>query len=384
MRELNANELKLYRDVKEKVISKFDQISALQSANISYRYDENKYIYHYTNANALKNILEKESLWVSNARYLNDSSEIKYSLDLISSVAEEIEKLSFADNSRTHTERIKISNLFEEMMNVLNERILEILEEVYVLSTSTNKDSLTLWNNYSNFEGYNIGFEKERLDRVLRQCNLKEDNDGNIITVADFRIIGKDSNKHINIDSFNIIGTNVVYNIQKQKEMINDYLSILFNDICGELYHISELIVNKKLEKTFECPYTIKESIKRFYIQIMASKLALISVFLKSPQFYQEEEIRYVFVKRNNEDNKNERSNILKYRINNGVYIPYIEVSFKNEKQSNEHKIPINSICIGPKNNLDIAELGIKSILNDLGYDLGKIKVKKSEIPLRY
>jgi hypothetical protein len=38
-------------------------------------------IYHYTNFESLKGILESRCLWLTNYRYLNDSSEINYSCD---------------------------------------------------------------------------------------------------------------------------------------------------------------------------------------------------------------------------------------------------------------------------------------------------------------
>lgn len=42
----------------------------------------------------------------------------------------------------------------------------------------------------------------------------------------------------------------------------------------------------------------------------------------------------------------------------------------------------MEKITIGPKNNLDIAEMGLRSFLESEGYY--KTTIKKSKIPLRY
>ena len=79
----------------------------------------------------------------------------------------------------------------------------------------------------------------------------------------------------------------------------------------------------------------------------------------------------------------NDISNIVKFRICNGVFIPYIEVKFSFENQ-HDHKIPLKSITIGPKNNIDIAHEGLRNMLDTLKYETKDIEIAKSLIPLRY
>ena len=78
--------------------------------------------------------------------------------------------------------------------------------------------------------------------------------------------------------------------------------------------------------------------------------------------------------------NKNIKKQIVKHRISNRVFIPYIELGLNSNRK--EGNLPIEKITIGPKNNLDIAEMGLRSFLESEGYY--KIIIKKSKIPLRY
>ncbi len=45
-------------------------------------------LYHYTDSSGLQGILGGRSLWAIDIRYLNDETEVKYSRDLLESVAE--------------------------------------------------------------------------------------------------------------------------------------------------------------------------------------------------------------------------------------------------------------------------------------------------------
>lgn len=67
-----------------------------------------------------------------------------------------------------------------------------------------------------------------------------------------------------------------------------------------------------------------------------------------------------------------------KCRISNGVFIPYVELPLIHKNGISA----IKSITISPKNNLDIAEKGLKYFL-----EINRLKdaeIRKSEIPYRY
>ena len=95
----------------------------------------------------------------------------------------------------------------------------------------------------------------------------------------------------------------------------------------------------------------------------------------KNKSFIQEEEHRLIVTIKEEKD----RKKFVQFRPHNGAFIPYIELCF-------EENFPIESVTIGPRNNIDIAEKGLKMFLMSLGYKVGKsgVEIIKSNIPLRY
>jgi len=47
-----------------------------------------KLLYHYTTVTGLKGIVESQSLWASDVRYMNDSAELKYIISLLKDCSE--------------------------------------------------------------------------------------------------------------------------------------------------------------------------------------------------------------------------------------------------------------------------------------------------------
>ncbi|WP_339254335.1 hypothetical protein NSQ43_07295 [Sporosarcina sp. FSL W8-0480] len=64
------------------------------------------------------------------------------------------------------------------------------------------------------------------------------------------------------------------------------------------------------------------------------------------------------------------------FRTNEEAIIPYIKTNFEDTD--------LKEVVIGPKNNSDLAKIGIQTYLKKLGYDLSNVSVEKSSIPLRF
>ena len=104
-------------------------------------------LYHYTSGSGLIGILETKSIWITNNRFLNDSTEYKFALELAQSVAQ-----YRLDKAR---------NTFDiGLYRVLQERLkTDVRGEVYVSSFTENGDQLSQWRAYSpTVGGYSIGF----------------------------------------------------------------------------------------------------------------------------------------------------------------------------------------------------------------------------------
>ena len=111
-------------------------------------------LYHYTTAAGLKGILDSKSLWASDYRLLNDTSEFRYGLAIITSQIQSNEndiKLVSADawlmleSLLTETERSGVFAL--------------------VASLSIKGDLLSQWRGYNGGKGYAVGINADWLNQ---------------------------------------------------------------------------------------------------------------------------------------------------------------------------------------------------------------------------
>lgn len=206
---------------------------------------------------------------------------------------------------------------------------LEQLFPLYILSLTEEQDSLVLWSSYSNFEGYNIGIDINNLSYSKELYCLS----------------GK-----------------VIYDKNAQKEMIKE--------IIYDLYTLYKKYEALKGEEYFT--HTEKKLLINIYTRAM---------FFKRYGFKDEREYRIVFtIEKDNFDYSN--NELIGHKICNGCFIPYLKIPLKCLNGENRGKFPLKNITIGPKNNLDIAEQGLKSFLYSQGFR--DIEVYKSSIMLRY
>lgn len=283
-----------------------------------------KEIYHYTDANALKSILNKNIFWVSKSDFLNDSTEIIYIQEIIDDVCSRIIDASNEDDLE-----------FKKIISTIIQNTNNTLHDLYVLSFSENNDSQTLWSAYSSFTGYNIGI--------------------------DINEIGEHIN---NIGTLGVEHGKVIYEKSKQESILEDEIKIFYKffketDLASESYDTN-----------------------RFFFSI---RMVVYSLFFKNPVFKNEEEYRFIFRREKSLlKNKLRYPNEIevKFRIRNDILIPYIEIPLHADEGQYSGRIPIKSICIGPKNNIDIAKQGLEFFLENKKYD--SIKIEKSKLPLRY
>jgi hypothetical protein len=111
-------------------------------------------LYHYTSASSLIGILQSRAIWTTNIRFLNDSTEYAFALELARDVIQRR-----AD---------KAQNKFDfGLYTVLLERLTaDIQSEVYVSSFTENADQLGQWRAYCPpTGGYAVGFRSKMLVR---------------------------------------------------------------------------------------------------------------------------------------------------------------------------------------------------------------------------
>jgi len=159
-------------------------------------------LFHYTNAKGLIGIIESQSIWATDYRYLNDSTEIKFFLndylpDFIQPIVEEYlnELIAQDQSTQLHIDRQggrkKIIDSFIEETQKVNEKILlnDALAEPYISSFCTTsglekgvRDQvaqhglLSQWRGYGNEVGYAIVFDKKQFCELLKEVREKMEN----------------------------------------------------------------------------------------------------------------------------------------------------------------------------------------------------------------
>ncbi|MGN2619747.1 DUF2971 domain-containing protein [Bacillus stercoris] len=268
-------------------------------------------IYHYTDIYGLEGILNRCEFWVSHSDFLNDKTEIKYTVELSRKLFIELCK-------KRGFNQVKINQYIEFYDKIAKINFVDNKNNYYTLSFCTNPDSNLLWSNYSNNDGYSISFNHNDLH-----------------------------SKWLTSDKpYFVLSAYVIYNKEKQVTLLNNLLT----DIIDILESQNEI------ELTYE-------------IMMAFGILDWYSIFFKDECFSQEQEYRVAF-------HFNDNKESYKCRISNGMFIPYVEISFND-----------NAVCgitIGPKNNMDINLEGLRKFLQLKKIRLEEDQIKKSSIPYRY
>ncbi|EEY5312120.1 TPA: DUF2971 domain-containing protein [Escherichia coli] len=191
-------------------------------------------------------------------------------------------------------------------------------KHVYSISFCKENDKLSQWRGYGNKQGVCIEFDADELVSFSQNIYL------------------------------NCVAHDVIYSNN--------------NDITK---------MSKELGEFFSCNgINIKEMNDHFVT--MVSTYQFISKyipFFKHPSFIEENEFRLVFTPWMQMPD-------VHFRINNNGIIPYIIIDNKDNR-----KLPIKSITIGPTNDYDFIEAGIKMFLDSRGFS--SVEIKSSSIPFR-
>jgi hypothetical protein len=225
-------------------------------------------LYHYTNMEALINILKTNTLWATDCKYLNDLSETK-TMDKIY-------------NELLETEDKDLNDYITEIKERRDQEGVDNKKQTYFISFTTEKDSIALWN-YFGENGVALEFDVS---------GILYNNGDDEITVID------KNNEKKSVPSEIIYGK-IKYN----------------DDEIKRLYY-----------KLFEPKVTNSNNdITENHIEIIRTSLKLdnISYFRKDYGFSYENEYRIVI-----NINKKDATNIEHFRVRNGLIIPYIAISF--------------------------------------------------------
>lgn len=269
-------------------------------------------LYHYTKSNGINGIINHNCFWATKSDFLNDPTEFSHIYGIIEEVC---------------GENIKNRELREMFLkdSIYAER--EKNREYFVLSFSQCRDSITLWSEFANKTGYNIGF---RSDEIIAR----------IEEAAEITYHGL-----------------VVYDGKKQKQLIR-------KNICNYLPNLLRMPLEEALERGS------KDRQDDVYLKACRKfqrTADVYAMFFKYGGFAEEQEYRFVF--------KKQKDTKVYFRAKDGFMLPYIEIPLS------EANLPVEEIVIAPQNHIDLAKSGMEYMLYVKGY---KAEVSLSNIKLRY
>ena len=315
-----------------------------------------KKLYHYTTWEGLKGILETQTLWATNYKFLNDYSEIiLFREKLISLIYPFV--LEGYKNLIKKKPKIKQKIYEEGGLNQVVQHDAEVFinaqyralgNEIYILSFCGEPEKLNLANNglLSQWRGYGTGggaalvFDTEKLEEILAIEAISFEYSA--VLIAD--LIYSDDER-------------------KLKEELSDELAILA-DIAKQFFNHENFNQEKKIDSS------------KGFIPFVSC----ISRY-KHYGFSEENEVRVValptlidneIIKLANEDGvilKPEKER--KFRQKNRQRIPYIELF-----DSTDVKLPIEKIIVGPHTEKEARAIEIRDVLSKTN-----IEIICSEIP---
>lgn len=288
-----------------------------------------KPLYHFTDLNAMKSIIENGNLWLTRFDFLNDTEEIKYMIQIIgdSLVKNKNEMTAFIERCLCIVDFCfgnKSDDSISEDEKKIALLIKDSLSNIYVLSTSEKDDNLSLWHYYAAGTGCSIKINSKDLKAHFAGYNSPV------------------SNKSAPIFMNKINYTDDVSQLRSLKTL----QTIFKNDFLTEEH-----------KKYIACVHIIYEGI-----------------FIKNPNMAQEEEFRVaVIAPAFHKDNQV----VTKFRVSKNTFIPYIELNIGP-------RASIQEIRIAPLNKTDIAKKGLEEFLRNKGFNNATEMVKVSAIKLRY
>jgi hypothetical protein len=308
-------------------------------------------LWHYTDAEGLKGILSNQTLWATDYRYLNDSSEFIYSKSVLLSkvlginfrktVFHEVENNGKIENSGKKGPQEIIEDLFGKILNF------PIIPYVLSFCKMPIIYDSKLLNQFHSASGNN-GFLKE--NGLLSQ----------------WRGYGKDGGYAVIFDSKKLIERFEAEGRTPQEVYTSGDVSYRTDKLSGDMEtHFNT--VKEFVCETHKCHSS--DQAPPGEDAIPYDSLFHCMLFLKHKGFEEEIEYRFCIAMLSNEL----RQNRIKIRNKGGTIVPYIEL-FEKPKT-----LPIKGICIGPHHDKELRAKSIKAYLDNAG--LVNIEVFCSGIP---
>lgn len=290
-----------------------------------YKHEVGDIIYHYTSLETLIHIVEKQTLWATNSRFLNDREEYIHGVKLLTKTLE-----NFINRENFEIIKALIPGL--EKISKINH---------FITCFSRNGDLLSQWRAYANDgKGISIGFNRKDLESCLAEP---------------------------------VTGRYVLYDNYKKELVIQTFLEI------GLAFCLKQKELFDWQDFDFE----------KISAQLLIDFLEILITDYKDPSFAEESEyrirLRSTYFDESKIDNKKFRTNgnlIIPY-----VELETKFNDFKKTLPEYDtstllvQKLPILEIIIGPSLDFNAVSDGLNALFKENHYE--NIQIKQSAIPYR-
>ncbi|MDD8048433.1 MAG: hypothetical protein PHH04_02400 [Thomasclavelia sp.] len=374
--------------------------------------NDNQYIYHYTSAEAFKQMMEdkKCTFRMTRSEFMNDPADSTVFLDLIEEYLETNYKIinkKIEENTCNCDSVEELKEMYEryQFIDYLKYSLKNL--HLYIISFTKSEDKIEFWKDYGK-GGFQYKINKEQFRRQFDSyINNADKGKTDIVYCFDTVIYINSKNKSLeDIDKlinkkntknsiFSFFKHKKGYNQEeKDKEGTNNIIINYLLDLVEDyLFSLNFMKVNKiadmkngELEDVF--PKLLKnqtENERLSYKYSVFKKFLVLSAMIKDESFKYENEFRLVYVK-TKQDAKDEKYDF-KTIMNQSCLRPYISIKKKDENDSFDWKKSLKGITISPtSSNVPIDNELYKKVIENFLKAKGveEVKVECSKIRYRW
>jgi len=300
-------------------------------------------LFHYTRAEGLKGIIEKNELWATSAYYLNDSTEITYGYALLKEVLDNW----ITENPRPEDSlSLGIAREFQRSFGVdfLN---MNVVQPIYLACFCEEDNLLSQWRTYGQSGGYSVGFRLPAPDLLSGQGFKPEPN----IFTSKWVKVDYDRSEQV-----------------RKCRAVLDPLLAIFDD--RETAQAMATIGDHPL-----LGYAV---LRRIIVDMLMEEI----VGFKNQAFEVEQEwhvvVRHRELTKQGTDDGGKTLTPVHFRTSKGMLVPYVKLIPSDPTK----KLPIASVRSGPTLDKTTAGMAVGMMLHTYGFP--GVRVQGSDIPVRF
>jgi hypothetical protein len=291
-------------------------------------------IWHYTNTTGLIGILQSDRVWATAVSMLNDSTELRYGLDMAESSYQE-----FTQSQDLHDQQHRfLAEVASAAKSALR------TNAIYAVCASQDGDDLGQWRGYAEGSGYAIGLKAVPLSGV---CGVDQE-------PAEWQ--------HRDLHAG---WQQVLYDPEDQTKLLI------------ELWEFAAAITPGPDHQPDDPEWQVM-------LDTATSAVTNAVALMKHPGFRGEREVRFAF-----DATRHRRRNLQKFRSGPHGVTPYVELGMMPERSPSylitthsPDRLKVSEVKIGPAQDQQTAELGLKTLLGTLGR-VHTASVSHSAVPYR-